>query len=68
LGEDWAVDGAALIATAFTAAGRGATLAGGTEKISESLGKAKANRKALKPGGGQGKEPPAPEPGPDDPK
>jgi hypothetical protein len=53
-GEDWVVNAAALIATAFTAAGLGATVAGGTEKISKSLGKANAARKSLKRGSGGG--------------
>lgn len=51
-GDDFAVDAAALIATAFTAAGLGNTLVAGTGRISDSLAKAKATRKALKSGSG----------------
>jgi hypothetical protein len=47
-GDDLVVNGAALIATAFTAAGLGNTLAAGTGKISDSLGRAKKSRQSLK--------------------
>ncbi|HEY2715751.1 MAG TPA: hypothetical protein VGI73_05975 [Solirubrobacterales bacterium] len=52
-GDDLVVNGAALIATAFTAAGLGNTLAAGTGKISDSLAKAKKSRQSLKKGGGE---------------
>jgi hypothetical protein len=52
-GDDLVVDGAALIATAFTAAGLGNTLAAGTGKISESLDRAKKSRKSLQTGSSQ---------------
>lgn len=57
-GDDLVVNGAALIATAFTAAGLGNTLAAGTGKISDSLGRAKKARQSLKrsPGGGDAPE------------
>ncbi len=49
-GDDLVVNGAALIATAFTAAGLGNTLAAGTGKISDSLARAKKSRQSLKKG------------------
>jgi hypothetical protein len=52
-GDDLVVNGAALIATAFTAAGLGNTLAAGTGKISDSLARAKKSRQSLKQGPNQ---------------